>query len=81
MESGFRQVVPGATADAFRLVNQDGVSGQNLHMVIPWPGIYPDGLLHRGTNRDGVVSAECINQNGKEFTLARQERLYDFELV
>ena len=56
-----------------RLVDQDGVAGQDLDAIVAGTGVDPHRLLHGRADRDLVVAAQSVDDDREEVTLGGQQ--------
>ena len=58
---------------AFGLIRENRVAGEEFDFVVAIAAVGPDGLLCCWTDRDLVVAAQCIDDDGLEVAFRRQE--------
>src|SRR5204863_8018718 len=59
--------------DLLCLVSQDRIARMNFDAIVAGARVYPDGLLHGGTDDNVVVSAQSVDNDGEEVAFRREQ--------
>ena len=66
--SNFRNIITGTF---FGLVWQNRGAGDKLHFIVAATRIYPDRLLHCGSNSNNVITVQGIDDDRNKVTFSR----------